>query len=1594
MWRTEMCRFGAGNWIFLLACVHLFTCTQGGEDAIDTMFSLTSEPADLAVAEGEPAMLLCGAPSPARLSWRYSASAPPTRDHALPTADSYRRQLSNGSLVIENMSAALAGQYQCVATVDGVGTVVSRVANLFLAEVPELGEAPRVIMGVLGSPALLSCPIRLPARLAVRIVPSPSSPLQPERRVYGAARIHAPPPVLKLNVTWLKNGSPVRMEAARVSLTPGGALEIDPLRTHDAASYRCSVALAHSHKKPSLGPETELRVNSELANLEAAPRFITTPQPVTVMEGASVTFDCAAVGNPKPEMVWLNNGVAIDLNDLDSRFYLVGSGSLRVQTARALDAGTYTCRATNRLDSADHSTQLHVMTSPRVTLREGSVVRARTRGDVTLRCEARGRPPPAVTWLKDGEPLTPNDHDIALVDGSSLRIRGVLAVDAGVFQCAAASLAGSAAAALRLIVTPHDLPNRPKPPKNSTQDIFNSLVSDLDQTLDPTPEDLDFLGETSSAYTSEPLYDDYSTLESYNSDYDDFHAAQDLDVDDVRKANATVVSAPQELRAVIVKHRFVTLSWQEPENKMEPITGYAILYKVKGSERERISRGDGARHEMNVASLQPNTTYQFQAVAVTHHAVSPPTQIVEVTTPEEELTYGPPRNVAVEAAGPHALRVAWQAPDPLPSLASSPPPPTRFAIYYTEVESGREQSQWAEGSSSTVGGLRAATAYRVRVSAAGGAASPDVVARTPADAPAAPPANVTATPTSDTSILVRWEAPPPRTHRGALTGYKLRYRVVSATTRRRADSLTTPADTRRAELRGLEPSQTYQIRVCAINANGSGPFSEWVSASTQGRRRAEAAVPAAPPPLTTRAGRDWISVWWGPGDGGGGDALVRGHWLGWGLGVPDEHSRELPAHAHSHVIRGLESNAEYVISLRASNALGLGPAVYATVRTKPSEPADDTDEPDEPDVDEPGDGDEDEEDDTPPLIPPVGLKVIMLSGSTAVVYWTDPSLPKGAAATDGRRYAVRAAGGGRTRVYNASDLNCMIDDLRPFTKYEFAVKLIKGGRESAWSMLASNTSLEAAPGGAPRDLRVSAAAPSARAADLTWSPPQRPNGIITGYVIMYAVQRSGSSGAAEEWTAVTVVGDRTRSRVDRLRARTTYSFKIQARNSKGLGPFSSIVTYTTGLEGGEGGGLASATSAWLWASAGGACAVLALAAALALSLCCRRNTPPMSPDTSTYQKASASAAIKPPDLWIHHDQMELKHMDKSLHSSAISAGSVEGSALVSSTLTLARAPAPPASLSHAPPVDYEPARHAPPSLASLDRRYVPTYVESRSPSAAGSGSDDTAILRASPAAACRRCDYRCDAFPPCLAMTGVGVGVGVGLGVGCTGTCERRRHMPDQSTPLLAGVAPLGSPQSSLASLHAPPPAPCGSGQCPLGAACSAPGVPPGSVSSASDVYASASTARERGHYVAYEPLGHYTHRESLSADGERACGAGAAGAAGAAAAAGGGSLSRRGGCAGGLHSFALPDNASDHSTPSHSKAGSVRETSPYKKSASSSPGHIPNRLQLGGVVSHCSSELEPLTPSRSTERLHREMQNLEGLMKDLSAITQSQFHC
>ena len=44
----------------------------------------------------------------------------------------------------------------------------------------------------------------------------------------------------------------------------------------------------------------------------------------------------------------------------------------------------------------------------------------------------------------------------------------------------------------------------------------------------------------------------------------------------------------------------------------------------------------------------------------------------------------------------------------------------------------------------------------------------------------------------------------------------------------------------------------------------------------------------------------------------------------------------------------------------------------------------------------------------------------------------------------------------RHQYRNSSDLNVMLDDLRPNTEYEFVVKVVKGRRQSKWSMVTVN----------------------------------------------------------------------------------------------------------------------------------------------------------------------------------------------------------------------------------------------------------------------------------------------------------------------------------------------------------------------------------------------------------------------------------------------------------------------------------------------------------------------------------------------------------
>ncbi|KAF4526119.1 hypothetical protein B566_EDAN007613 [Ephemera danica] len=1149
------------------------------------------EPADTVVLPGAPAMLHCGLRSTAypapHITWR----GPDGSDLSF-IGDTLRRQTSNGSLSFISVSPdfpGLQGSYQCVVWLDGqVG--------------PHVTTQPKSLTLFPGQSAHLTCGVT-------------SSPL---------ARI-----------TWLKNDQPLVMDETRMLQLPSGSLDIDEVHPSDGGTYRCNATSLNRH---ALSDKATIFVDQDeeaSANIKA-PVFTARPQSTVAIEGSTVTLDCSAIGNPKPWITWLKDGVTIDMADLDSRFLRIGTGSLQISRLQLRDGGTYQCRAENREDSVDATVDLEVQVPPRFIKRPVDQF-AVEKEDLELQCEVVGHPEPKVIWLKNGEAIKQNEY-MTVVNGNNLRILGLMALDAGVFQCAAKNAAGTIQASARLSVLQPG--TRPEPSV-----LFLPSPEPSTSTLSPL-----------SSGELPPVLE--------------------------------VPTEPLSVTAAFTASRFVTLKWRQPAHTHGTILGYSVFYRQEGSDRERVA--NTSRPELNVSGLQPSRAYQFRVAALNAQGLGTSSTPLVAYTQAEAHVPGAPRSLRVIPTSATSLFAQWEPPE------SGQAPVSFYKMFYMEGDSSDEHVVETYNTSYEVKDLHKFAEYAVWVVAFSpnnepGASTDQVIVRTLSAMPDEAPQNVTLEAASSQSIIVRWEPPPVSKQNGIITGYKIRYKRKG---RRQGDSMSAAGNRRMFVIPDLERGTEYQVRLWALNANGTSPPTEWISVLTLDSDLDESQVPDPPQALRARPTVNAITVTWAPAPAK--SIMVRGYTIGWGKGIPDVYTQVVEGKQRYYTIEGLEPNSEYVISLRAYNEVGDGAPVYETVRTR---------EESAPEV-------------YTPLIPPVGLEAVVLSSSSVVVYWTDTTLSKNQVVTDGRHYVVRYTSmhhltNPRYKYVNATDLNCVIDELKPNTQYEFTVKVVKNRRESPWSMVVLNITQETAPTSPPRDLTIVSADDSATIVNLNWQPPKQPNGQITGYIISYSTDQTVKDSV---WQFEAVLGDRLTTALKGLTPDTTYYFRIQARNNKGYGPVSEIETFTTPARNGayvsESGrdgrvGLADSSLLYLMAAVAGLL-VLTVASGAVAVYCCRQRQDQNSPDRNKkgYTKSGLKGKtnIKPPDLWIHHDQMELKALEQK---SAQGGSSSSQDPLDQDT---------PASGEHPQPTTPRP------TTGSMDKRtYVPSYM---SQGGGGSGSDE------------------------------------------------------------------------------------------------------------------------------------------------------------------------------------------------------------------------------------------------------------------------------
>ncbi|XP_053320982.1 neogenin isoform X4 [Spea bombifrons] len=1122
-----------------------------------TPFYFLTEPADVVTLRGAPAVLNCSVhaePTP-KIEWKKDGT------FLNLVSDDRRSLLPDGSLFITSVVHSKhnkpdEGIYQCVATVDSLGSIVSRTARLSVAGLPRFASQPEASSVYVGDSLALSCDV------SAELVPF---------------------------VQWEQNRL-VRELDNRVAILFNGSLVISNASESDAGLYRCAVGSGAALK---YSDEAELKVLSDPG--EDRPLvFLRQPSPLTRVVGQTALLTCVVSGYPTPVVYWSHNQEELILENSD-RFALLAGGSLQISNVTEEDAGIYTCTADNGNQTIQAHTELSLQVPP-VFLVKPSNTHAYESMDIVFTCEVSGKPTPTIKWVKNGDMVIPSDY-FKIVGDHNLQVLGLVRSDEGFYQCIAENEVGNVQSAAQLIILEHAAtPGGPRP------------------------------------------------------------------------------SSPRDVVASLVSTRFIKLTWRVPADAYGENLTYHVYYSREGMNRERV---ENASHpgemQVTIQNLLPETVYYFRVVAQNQYGPGESSSPLKVETQPEVQVPGPAPNLRATAVSPTSVDVSWETP------LSGNGEIQNYKLYYMERGAGDEQDIDVGGHSYTVSGLKKYTEYTFRIVAYNkhgpGVSTQDILVRTLSDAPSAPPQNLTLEVRSSQSILVQWQPPPPGTQNGQIVGYKVRYRKTT----RKSETSEILVETQLSQLvAGLERDTEYSFRVAAMTVNGSGPATEWMSAETFENDLDESRVPDVPSSLHVRPLVTSIVVSWTPPENMH-QVVVRGYSIGYGLGSPHAQTVRVDHKQRYYTIENLDPSSHYVISLKAFNNVGEGIPLYESAVTRQHTDPSEVDvvivhAPYTP-VPEPS-----------PMLPPVGVQASILSSDTVRLTWADNSLPKNQKITDARYYTARwktnIPANTKYKFANSTTLSYLVTGLKPNTLYEFSVMVTKGRRSSTWSMTAHGTTLESVPSSPPKDVTVVSKEGKPRTIIVNWQPPSEANGKITGYIIYYSTDVQAE---LHDWVIEPVVGNRLTHQIQELTLDTPYYFKIQARNSKGMGPMSEAVLFRTPKESSpympnnqaSGKGVRTSDSGSNTGSSLGGNnshhgsptsldqnmlltiivslgVITVLVAVVIAAICSRRSSSHNKKKRAACKSANGSHKykgnskdVKPPDLWIHHERLELKPVDKS-----------------------------------------------------------------------------------------------------------------------------------------------------------------------------------------------------------------------------------------------------------------------------------------------------------------------------------------------------------
>uniref|UniRef100_A0A8C7P786 protein-tyrosine-phosphatase n=1 Tax=Oncorhynchus mykiss TaxID=8022 RepID=A0A8C7P786_ONCMY len=401
---------------------------------------------------------------------------------------------------------------------------------------------------------------------------------------------------------------------------------------------------------------------------------------------------------------------------------------------------------------------------------------------------------------------------------------------------------------------------------------------------------------------------------------------------------------PQDIKCSSSSSTTLLVSWRPPpvESQNGALAGYLVRYQVVGAFVE--GGGGGAGEPMEEPAVPPRdgqvllqklekwTQYRVTLAAFTEIGPGPESEPLLCRT-DEDVPGAPPRRVEVEVLNSTALKVMWRS--LLPGRQHGQI--RGYQVHYVRVENGESRglplikdvmladAQWETDDTAeyemVIGGLQPDTTYSITVAAyttkGDGARSKPKLVVTKGAVPGPPYLSVAHD--SETSAVVRWDAPDVMIPGMELQGYRLQFgrKDVSPL----ATLEFTPQE-RQYTVASVHRGATYLFKV---QAKSRGGFGEEATAELHVPEQ----TPQGYPQISESSNVTCCSVElaWSPPVLAERNGDITEYTLAYqetGVGgAPRELS--LPAIQSSYVLNSLKPNSAYDVKIRAHTSVGPGP---------------------------------------------------------------------------------------------------------------------------------------------------------------------------------------------------------------------------------------------------------------------------------------------------------------------------------------------------------------------------------------------------------------------------------------------------------------------------------------------------------------------------------------------------------------------------------------------------------------------------------------------------------------------------------------------